>query len=273
MKGRFTSSLFALLLTTLVYAEPVKVLFVGNSFTYSPGDETSPSLLENFKSIAESLNSEVEVDYVVKGGQTLKKHFKDGHVAKKLSANKYDYVILQSQSIEAMELPKCFQNNNGPVGRPEFLEFANKLLNLIENNGATPVLFANWTYTKNHPFLQDDFLCLKFEIDEPNAGKKWFGDNLFDYQNRLNEGFAQAAANYPNTIQSMIGNNWQKLEIPDSVLYEADGYHPTKQGSFFTAMVLARDVLNLDLNQLSEHPKELDKKYFEKMKSVLGTKP
>lgn len=275
MKRRIFSSIIALLLTSLVYAEPVKVLFVGNSFTFSPGDESRPSLLENFKNIAKSLNTEVEVDYVVKSGHTLKKHFEDGVVARKLSLNKYQYVIVQSQSIEALELPKCFQNNNGPVGRPEFLEFAKKLLTLIKANEATPVLFVNWTYNKNHPWLQDDFVCLKFEENEPNAGQKWFGSNLIDYQKKLNEGFALAAAESPNAIQSMIGVYWQKLindktgEVPDTVLYEEDGYHPTKQGSFFTAMVLVRDVLNFNLNQLDEYPAELDKKHFEKMKSVL----
>lgn len=276
MKRRIFSTVIALLLTTFVYAaEPVKILFVGNSFTYSPGDESSPSLLEHFKNIAESLNTEVEVDSIVKGGHTLKKHFNDGLVAKKLSSNKYQYVILQSQSIEALELPKCFQNNNGPVGRPEFLEFAKKLLTLIDVNEATPVFFVNWTYNRNHPWLQDDFVCLRFEENEPKAGQKWFGSNLIDYQKMLNEGFAMAAAESPNAIQSRIGDNWQKLinsktgEVPDSVLYEEDGYHPTKLGSFFSAMVLARDILNLNLNQLKEHPEELDKEHFEKMKNVL----
>lgn len=275
MKRNVLAFVITLFLTTLATAQPIKVLFVGNSFTYEPGDMSNPALSENFKKIALSLNTEVQVDFVVKGGQTIKRHFDEGEVARKLSSTKYDYVIVQAQSIEALELPKCFPDNGGPVGRPEFLEYSNKLISLIEANGAIPVIFAHWTYKKDHPWLQTNFPCLKFANNEINAGKNWFGTNLIEYQEMLNEGFALAAVASPNTIQSMVGSKWQELmnnktgNIPDTVLYQDDNLHPTVQGSFFSAMVLARDVLKIDMNLLIKHPGEISEKQFELMKSVL----
>lgn len=269
MKKILIISIFTSLIASVSFAAPIKILFVGNSFTYSPGEVANPSLPKNFKAIANALDVDVHVEYVGRGGQTLKGHFDEGKVANKLSSNNYHYVVVQPYSIEALELPKCFLRQGGPVGRSEFLEFADKLISLIEENGATPVLFENWIYQKDHPWLKDNFMCLKFDHDEPNAGQKWFGDNLTDYQNKLDEGFDMVATSNPKIIQSQIGTNWQKI-IPNSHLYEADGYHPTNAGSFFSAMILARDVLKLNMTELNEHPKEIKKHEFETMKNVLS---
>lgn len=275
VRSRF-AFVITLFLSSFAIAHPIKVLFVGNSFTYEPGDMSNPALPEYFKYIALALSADVQVDFVVKGGQTIKRHFDEGEVAKKLSATRYNYVIVQAQSIEALELPKCFPDNGGPVGRPEFLAYAKKLFALIEANGAKPVIFAHWTYKKDHPWLKSDFPCLKFASNETNAGKNWFGADLIEYQKMLNEGFALAAISSPNTIQSMVGNKWQDLMndkkglVPDAVLYQDDSLHPTVQGSFFSAMVLAKDVLNLNMNLLTQHPGEITENQFELMKSVLA---
>lgn len=272
IRGCILSFVITLLLSSLAAAQPIKVLFIGNSFTFVPGGTTNPALPNHFKNIALALNTDVEIDFVVKPGQTLKRHYDEGEVAMKLTSKKYDYVVLQSQSIEALELPKCFPNNGGPVGRSEFLEYSKKLLDLIALNGAKPVIFAHWTYKSDHPWLKDDFLCIKFDSNETNAGKNWFGVNLLEYQLMLNEGYALAAIHSPNAIKSLVGNKWQDLmtKIPDSVLYHPDSFHPSAQGSFFSAMVLAKDVLDLNVHLLNEHPWEISTYQFEQMKKVLA---
>lgn len=276
MRKNVLALVFTLLLTVLASAQPIKILFVGNSFTYEPGDMSNPALPDNFKDIALSLGADVHVDFVVKGGQTLKRHFDEGEVARLLSTNKYNYVIVQAQSIEALNLPKCFPDNGGPVGRPEFIEYSKKLISLIESSGAIPVIFAHWTYKKDHPWLQADFPCLKFANNEVNAGKNWFGPDLIEYQKMLNEGFAMAAVSSPNTIQVMVGSKWQQLMnlkngiIPDTALYQDDNLHPTTLGSFFSAMVLARDVLKIDVSLLTKHPEEITVDQFDIMRSILA---
>lgn len=84
---------------------PVSFLFIGNSFTYrgNSGTESEPEVPAHFKKIANNLDIDVNVDFVVKGSHTLTK-FADSTdemgqiVEQKLTTKQYDYVILQEQS-------------------------------------------------------------------------------------------------------------------------------------------------------------------------------
>ena len=120
---------FALISITC-YARTIRVLFVGNSFTYQPGEENDPGLPKYFKAIGDNLSLDLAVDSVVRGGQTLRGHYEEGRVQDKLKYNKYDYVVLQGQSIESLVLPRCFQETQDVVGRSEFLEYSKKLMDL-----------------------------------------------------------------------------------------------------------------------------------------------
>ena len=84
---------------------PLSFLFIGNSFTYrgASGTTDNPEIPRNFKTFADSLDIEVNIDYVVEGSYTLTKYAnkddpKGAIVEDKLTHNQYDYVILQEQS-------------------------------------------------------------------------------------------------------------------------------------------------------------------------------
>jgi len=84
------------------------VLFVGNSFTYYQGSEEDPAVPRYFKAIAENLNQEVNVDFVVRESHTLTKFASENDpygkiVDEKLKSNFYDYVILQEQSTSPIQ--------------------------------------------------------------------------------------------------------------------------------------------------------------------------
>lgn len=81
-----------------------RVLFIGNSFTFFRGTVEDPAVPRYFKQIAENLGQEVDIDWVVEGGKALSGHAnpKDNCgavVEEKLTTKKYDYVILQEQSV------------------------------------------------------------------------------------------------------------------------------------------------------------------------------
>ena len=85
--------------------EPLSFLFVGNSFTYKGayGTEDNPEVPAYFKKISTNLNIPVNVDAIVKGSHSLTKYSDPNDemgaiLEQKLTANKYDYVILQEQS-------------------------------------------------------------------------------------------------------------------------------------------------------------------------------
>ncbi len=173
--------IFITAFSSILQAKAQKILFIGNSFTFEPGDERKPALPQYVAFIMQKLKKELKVEFVIKGGQTLKKHVDDGEVFTKLNSQKFDYVVIQPHSIEALELPRCFYENGGPFGRPEFLYYAEVLVDMIQKKGAKAVLLSPWTYQKEHPWLKSDFLCLRFKKGENKAGEKWFGDSLSDY--------------------------------------------------------------------------------------------
>lgn len=253
-------------------AKNTKILFVGNSFTYEPGDVLQPELPNQVGAVAKDLNLDIQIDFVVKGGQTLKRHFDEGQVAAKLHSKAYDFVVIQAQSIEPIALPKCFVQNGGPIGRTEFLEYATKLIKMVKDNGATPILFNHWTYQADHPWLKNDFLCLKFAADEMSAGQNWFGNNLSDYQHMLNQGFKLAQQSNSTTKILAIGDKWQNILndpkgiINDSTFYQDDHMHPTIHGTYFNALVLVHDILNQDISRIQYHPNKISTDEFKYLK-------
>ena len=85
--------------------KPLSYLFVGNSFTYKGayGTDDNAEIPAYFKKLANSLDIEVNVDYVTKGSHTLTKYAdptdeKGKVLEEKLTTNQYDYIILQEQS-------------------------------------------------------------------------------------------------------------------------------------------------------------------------------
>lgn len=256
-------------------AKTLRFLFVGNSLTYSPGDSSNPELPRQFVLIANELGQDVSVDFVVRGGQTLKKHVDEGRVAEKLRDNKYDYVVFQGYSIEALNLPMCFFNMGGPLGRLDFLKYSDQLTQMIKANGAIPILFGTWAYQEKHPWLQNDFICLRFSANEPNAGGKWYGNNLQDFQRMLNEGYRLAGEANPDLQVKYVGEKWQQMMedskgiMTDTKLYQSDHIHPTTYGTFFNALFFVHDLLGVDISPLKYKPNTLTAEEFEYFKDYI----
>ncbi len=126
-----------LMITTSALAQKpdaVKILFIGNSYTYGGGTETDPGLPKYIKDMAEFYNHKMEYDFVVKGGTTLERQWNEGKALEKIQTGKFDYVVLQDQSAITL------RNLNS------FREFAAKFNEAIKNSGAKTVLYMTWGY-------------------------------------------------------------------------------------------------------------------------------
>ncbi len=70
-----------------------------------------------------------------------------------------------------------------------------------------------------------------------------------------------------------VGNQWMEVLqasgslITDKDFYQSDHYHPTVEGSFFTAMVLVHELFKIDLQLLTEYPSEISREHFLFLKS------
>jgi hypothetical protein len=104
----------------------LKILFIGNSFTYS---NELPQML---RGLAASQKRQVDVTMHALGGYTLEKHWQEGKAADLICGKKWDFVVLQEQS-------------DGPVQNLKGMkENAGKFDELIEKQGAKTVLFMTW---------------------------------------------------------------------------------------------------------------------------------
>jgi hypothetical protein len=107
-------------------AEPLKILFIGNSFTYS---NDMPHILQG---LAASRGRRLEIALHAPGGCTLEKHWQDGKATELVRGRKWDYVVLQENSTGPLENVKSMK------------EYAGKFDELIKKQGARTALFMTW---------------------------------------------------------------------------------------------------------------------------------
>jgi hypothetical protein len=124
-----TAALATLLATGAVRAapaEPLRVLFVGNSLTEAndlPGEVTS---------LAEAAGRKLETGAVVSGGYSLEDHWNSSDAPKEILSGKWDVVVLQQ----------------GPSSLPESQAhlklWAQRFAALARRGGARPALLTVW---------------------------------------------------------------------------------------------------------------------------------
>lgn len=119
---------------------PEKILFIGNSYTYSNGG------LENI--LSEYLRYTpasyiVEVESITGGGMTLQNHYNNQNTLNEITNGAYDVVILQEQS----QMPY--------LETETFLQYANLLDDVIDASGAQTVFFMTWAREYDQTQIQD----------------------------------------------------------------------------------------------------------------------
>lgn len=120
-------------------AEGLKVLFVGNSYTYFW------NLPQTVEAMAATRNISLVVRKSTFGGTTLKQHW-DGEKQLKsrelITKGDWDYVVIQNHSLSSIDDPD------------EFMEYGKKFTTLIRESGAKPILYMTWA-RKYNPLMQE----------------------------------------------------------------------------------------------------------------------
>ncbi len=118
---------------TYANQDTLKVLFVGNSYTYFW------NLPQTVQAMAEEQGIPIITRQSTAGGQSLKNHWngdKELRTRELISNNKWDYVILQNHSMSTIDTPE------------EFAEYGKKFIDLARESGATPLLYMTWAREK-----------------------------------------------------------------------------------------------------------------------------
>ena len=190
-------------LPTPIAAAPIRVLFIGNSLTFSN------DLPDMFAELAHSGGHEVEVEMLDQGGWTLADHAQSSATLEEITQGNWDFVVLQEQS----KLPAI------PDQRNEQMYPAVRLLEeQISGSSAAAILFMTWGYRDGLPEAgYEDYAEMQAQIQ---AGYLEIGGEL-------------------ETIIAPVGVAWQSAieQKPNLNLWQMDGIHPNREGTYLAANV------------------------------------
>jgi hypothetical protein len=181
------------------------VLFVGNSYSFK--------VPTAFRKLAAAEGRRVRVEQVTKGGWTLAKHAGNPETLEKIREGGWDAVVIQEQSL----IPSF------PALRRDasMLPAARKLVKLICESGAVPVIYQTWA---------------RRDGDGQNA--VLFPDDTFAAMDkRLATGFASLRRSIPELAPVRAGDAWAEVvgQGKGAALYAPDGSHPSVDGVRLTA--------------------------------------
>ncbi len=185
-------------------ARPLRVLFIGNSYTYN---NNLPALLEGLaRSATPPLR--VRTRAVTRPGIRLQQHWDRGEALMALQQGPWDYVVLQEQSTLGLLLIEGRHEVNDP--ELAFHPYARRFAEEARKVGAQPLFLLTWA-----------------RRDTPEA------------QARLTQAYMSVAQEIGAPIIP-AGLAWEhaRQEQPELVLYRQDGSHPSPAGSYLTAAVL-----------------------------------
>lgn len=197
---------------TIVYAKKVRVLFLGNSYTYV---NDLPNIVAN---MAASTGDTLIYDMSAPGGQTFSGHLDPftGNSLQKIKAGGWDYVVLQEQSQMCAYPTMSFDIWCYPYAEQlvDTVKASNPCAEVIfymtwgRKNGDVPGMcngFPGWTH-----------FCTYHAMDSVIRERYMLMGDSF------------------NTTVSPVGAVWRYLRTnhPSIELYDADGSHPSPAGSY-----------------------------------------
>ena len=191
-------------------AAPVRVLFIGNSYTYFH------NLPEMFARLAAAAKRPVETRMVAPGGWRLKDHWEKGAGRQALAEGRWDYVVLQDQSTLGVTL---YVEGKARASSDEvFRPFADRWAVAIKQAGARPAFYLTWA-RKASPEDQDT----------------------------LTHAY-MSAARASGALVAPVGLAWQRVrrQHPAIELFEPDGSHPSPTGSYLAACAFVAALLDQD---------------------------
>lgn len=180
-----------------------RVLFIGNSYTFAN------DLPATLTALAKSGGHSIETGMAAEGGWTLTDHVDSAETARQISSSPWDFVVLQEQS----QIPSVKQ-----FRIDQMYPAARVLAQEIENSGAEPLFFIAWAHRDGWPENgMQTYLQMQGQIER----------GYFDIANELGAPMAP------------VGFAWAVVvkEHPEISLWQEDGSHPTKEGTYLAACV------------------------------------
>jgi hypothetical protein len=180
---------------------PIRVLFLGNSYTYY---NNLPDMVAYLSTVTPGRR--IEAKSVTRGGATQQDLWNLTNAAETLRAGSWDYVVLQEHSTLGQNYADAKWYVNDPTGMHRWARIWH---NEIQRKGAKTVFYLTWG-RKARP----------------------------EFQQNLNYAYAEIAREL-NAIIAPAGLAWKRVrEVnPEIELFDPDGTHPAPAGTFLSACV------------------------------------
>jgi len=215
MKNLFSLLLFLLPVISVNANDSIKVLLIGNSYTYY---HEMPVAIQN---IAFTQNLKLFCTCICPGGYRFSQHLQNEETVNSIKKGGWDFIVLQEQSLAPAKSTEEVVQTVYPAAR--------SLDSLIQvhNPQAKVVFYMTWGRKDG------------WNEYEWNDRKYPFINTYEGMQQRLNTSYLELA--YMNDAWcAPVGLAWQRvrMERPDYILYMSDRSHPSILGSYLAANVI-----------------------------------
>ncbi|MFZ4591336.1 MAG: T9SS type A sorting domain-containing protein [Ignavibacteria bacterium] len=217
MKRVIVYALLIFLLPVLLIADTTRVLFVGNSYTYS---NDLPAI---FSGISTSLGKTIYTEISTPGGYSFEQHLTNTETQFKISKGNWNFVILQEQSqMPVIEYFRYFSTYPS----------ARKLDSTIKSYNCNTMFFMTWG--RRYGGVQ----CIDTSCSPPFVNFSHMQDSLSSSYRKI--------ANELNAQVCEAGNVWRQSVNTDStvILWDSDFSHPSLAGSYLTACAFYSKIFN-----------------------------
>ncbi len=212
-------------------AEPIRILFIGNSFTHM---HDFPYMVSR---LAIETNDTILADFSAIDSYTLEKHSNYTATIEKIKSECWDYVVLQEQSQRPAMNLELFENKT--------VFYADSLHKLILefNPNARILLFMTWGKK-----FGDSELCYKFPYICTYKGM----------QDKLKERYS-ALGSRLSAMVIPCGLAWQYFQEETVInLYEDDLKHPNVLGSYLNACIFYAALLKKTPEGIAYNPANIN---------------
>lgn len=195
---------------------PSKVFFIGNSLT---GNNYLPDVLQAF---AHANGKKLIIGSQLKNSTALIEHWQRGVAREKITAEKWDFVILQDSSASAIEQAE------------KTLKYGKLFAAVAKQQNSRVLLFNTWPYNGIPGWVDS------YQDEQEKTAFKAFVPKMYQETNALYTKLAQAV----DGQVVPVAQTWQRLSqaAPDIALHTPDKIHPSPQGTYLTALVFYRAI-------------------------------